>query len=128
MYKFIAIVQHIFDKKMALVDRFYDLLVNKYGIAPSDIIFDLLVFTVDSGNDEKLKGTSQATIEAIRAVKKKYPDVSTILGISNVSFGLPPAGREVLNSVFFYHSLVQSFHNLKKEIYLHVDVVNVRRE
>lgn len=92
-----------FDKKMEVVDRFYDLLVNKYGIEPSDIIFDLLVFTVDSGTDERLKGTAQATINAIKAVKEKYPEVMTILGISNVSFGLPPAGREVLNSVFLHH-------------------------
>lgn len=92
-----------FDKKMEVADRFYDLLVNKYGIPPHDIIFDMLVFTVDSGNDEKLKGTSRATIDSIKAIKEKYPDISTILGVSNVSFGLPAAGREVLNSIFFYH-------------------------
>ncbi|MDH5402303.1 MAG: homocysteine S-methyltransferase family protein [Candidatus Heimdallarchaeota archaeon] len=91
------------EKKKEVTTRFYDLLVNKYGIPPEDIIFDMLVFTVDSGNDEKLKGTSRATIDSIKWIKETYPQVSTILGISNVSFGLPPAGREVLNSVFFYH-------------------------
>jgi 5-methyltetrahydrofolate--homocysteine methyltransferase len=92
-----------YEKKMEVADRFYDLLVNKYNIPPADIIFDLLVFTVDSGNDEKLKGTSRATIDAIKYVKEKYPQTTTILGISNISFGLPASGREVLNSVFFYH-------------------------
>jgi len=94
-----------YDRKIQLADRLYDILVNKYHIPPEDIIFDLLVFTVDSGNDDRLKDTSQATIKAITEVKRRYPKVSTILGISNISFGLPSAARDVLNSVFFYHAV-----------------------
>ncbi|MHA2502410.1 MAG: homocysteine S-methyltransferase family protein [Candidatus Kariarchaeaceae archaeon] len=94
-----------YDKKLEVADRLYHILVDDHGIPPEDIIFDLLVFTVDSGTDETLRGTSQATIKAISEIKRRYPRVSTILGVSNVSFGLPPAGREVLNSVFFYHAV-----------------------
>ena len=53
--------------------------------------------------DANYIGSAAETIEGVRAIKARFPDCKTILGISNVSFGLPPAGREVLNSVFLYH-------------------------
>lgn len=90
------------EKKLAIAKRSYDLLVNKYGIQPEDIIFDPLVFPVGTG-DEQYIGSANATVEGIRLIKETMPDVQTILGISNVSFGLPPVGREILNSVFLYH-------------------------
>lgn len=90
------------DRKLAIAARSYDLLVNKYGLAPRDLIFDALVFPVGTG-DANYQGSAPETVEGIRLVKQHFPDVKTILGISNVSFGLPAAGREVLNSVFLYH-------------------------
>ncbi|KAB2838257.1 methionine synthase, partial [bacterium] len=89
-------------RKLEIARRSYDLLVNKYGIRPEDIYFDLLVFPVGTG-DEQYKGSAVETIEGIRLVKEAFPRVKTVLGVSNVSFGLPPAGREVLNSVYLYH-------------------------
>jgi 5-methyltetrahydrofolate--homocysteine methyltransferase len=67
-----------------------------------DLIFDPLVFPVGTG-DVNYIGSAQATIDGVRAIKARFPECKTILGISNVSFGLPPAGREVLNGVFLYH-------------------------
>jgi 5-methyltetrahydrofolate--homocysteine methyltransferase len=90
------------ERKLAIAQRSYDLLVNKYGLPPEDIIFDPLVFPVGTG-DENYIGSAEETIEGLRLIKAALPRTQTILGISNVSFGLPPAGREVLNSVFLYH-------------------------
>ncbi|MEH7346864.1 methionine synthase [Bacillus sp. JJ1532] len=90
------------DKKLEIAKRSYDLLVGKYGIQPEDIIFDPLVFPVGTG-DAQYIGSAKATVEGIRLIKEAMPEVQTILGISNVSFGLPPVGREILNSVFLYH-------------------------
>jgi len=87
--------------KLDVARRSYDLLVNKYGLAPEDLIFDTLVFPVGTG-DEQYIGSAKETIDGIRLIKEALPGVHTILGISNVSFGLPEAGREVLNSVFLY--------------------------
>ncbi|WP_106767773.1 methionine synthase [Paenibacillus faecalis] len=87
--------------KLQVARRSYELLVNKYGIKSEDIIFDTLVFPVGTG-DEQYIGSAQETIEGIRLIKEAMPECHTILGVSNVSFGLPEAGREVLNSVFLY--------------------------
>jgi 5-methyltetrahydrofolate--homocysteine methyltransferase len=90
------------QRKLEVAQRSYDLLVNKYGLQPEDLIFDPLVFPVGSG-DEKYIGSAVETIEGVRLITEAFPKCSTILGISNVSFGLPAAGREVLNAVFLYH-------------------------
>ncbi|HLB95172.1 MAG TPA: methionine synthase, partial [Nitrospiria bacterium] len=92
------------QRKLAIAKRSYDLLTNKYGLPPRDIIFDSLVFPVGTG-DANYIGSAPETIEGIRMIKEALPEVKTILGISNVSFGLPPAGREVLNAVFLYHCI-----------------------
>ena len=89
------------EDKLAVARRSYELLTGKYGLNPEDIIFDPLVFPVGTG-DEQYIGSARETIEAIRLIKEAMPQCKTILGISNVSFGLPEAGREVLNSVFLY--------------------------
>lgn len=89
------------EDKLEVAKRSYDLLVNKYGLAAEDLIFDTLVFPVGTG-DEQYIGSAKETIDGIRMIKEALPSVHTILGISNVSFGLPEAGREVLNSVFLY--------------------------
>jgi 5-methyltetrahydrofolate--homocysteine methyltransferase len=90
------------EDKLEVARRSYDLLVNKYGMKPSDIIFDPLVFPVGTG-DQQYIGSAKETIEGIRLIKEAMPETKTILGLSNVSFGLPEAGREVLNAVYLYH-------------------------
>lgn len=90
------------ERKLEIATRSYDLLVNKYKISPVDIIFDPLVFPVGTG-DEQYIGSAKATVDGIRLIKEHFPKTLAILGISNVSFGLPPVGREILNSVFLYH-------------------------
>ncbi|MFC5591396.1 methionine synthase [Sporosarcina soli] len=90
------------ERKLEVAERSYDLLVNKWGLAPEDIIFDPLVFPVGTG-DEQYIGSAVETIEGIRLIKEKMPRALTILGVSNVSFGLPPVGREILNAVYLYH-------------------------
>ncbi|WP_138493469.1 methionine synthase [Paenibacillus pinistramenti] len=89
------------EDKLEVAKRSYDLLVHKYGLQAEDLIFDPLVFPVGTG-DEQYIGSAKETVEGIRLIKQAMPECHTILGISNVSFGLPEAGREVLNSVFLY--------------------------
>lgn len=91
------------ERKLAVLTRAYQLLTEKYGIAPEDIILDPLVFPCATG-DAKYIGGAVETMEAIRLAKARLPFAKTLLGISNVSFGLPAAAREVVNSVFLYHS------------------------
>ncbi|MFF2479462.1 methionine synthase [Paenibacillus sp. NPDC058071] len=88
--------------KMEVAERSYNLLVDKYGMNPDDIIFDPNMFPVGSGDPQYI-GSAVETIEGIRMIKEKFPRAKTILGLSNISFGLPDAGREVLNSVYLYH-------------------------
>jgi 5-methyltetrahydrofolate--homocysteine methyltransferase len=88
-------------RKLAVAERSHALLTEKYGLPARDLIFDALVFPVGTG-DKNYIGSAVETIEGIRAIKARFPECKTILGISNVSFGLPPAGREVLNAVFLY--------------------------
>lgn len=89
------------DRKLAVAERSYELLTKKYKLHPRNIIWDPLVFPCASG-DVNYVGSAVETIEGIRLIKQKFPETKTILGVSNVSFGLPPEGREVLNSVFLY--------------------------
>ena len=90
---------HNVDKKIAIAKRIYDVAVNRHGLRPQDLIFDTLTFTLASG-DESLSNSALNTLEGIKRVKEELPGVFTILGVSNVSFGLNPETREVLNSVF----------------------------
>src|SRR5271170_6572720 len=90
------------ERKLAIARRSYELLTEKYGLAPEDIIFDPLVFPCATG-DENYIGGAVETMEGIRVIKQALPDTRTILGISNVSFGLPASAREVVNSVFLYY-------------------------
>jgi 5-methyltetrahydrofolate--homocysteine methyltransferase len=90
------------ERKLAIAQRSYKLLTEKYGLAPEDIIFDPLVFPCATG-DENYIGGAVETMEGIRLIKQALPDTRTILGISNVSFGLPAGAREIVNSVFLYY-------------------------
>jgi len=90
------------ERKLEVFRRSHQILTEEMGMAAEDLWWDALVFPCGTG-DETYIGSAAATIEAIRQVKAELPLTRTILGISNVSFGLPAAGREVLNSVFLYH-------------------------
>jgi 5-methyltetrahydrofolate--homocysteine methyltransferase len=90
------------QRKLAVAERSHNLLTEKYGVPETDIIFDPLVFPCGTG-DTNYVGSALETVEGVRLIKERFPRCKTILGISNVSFGLPAAGREVLNSVFLYH-------------------------
>jgi 5-methyltetrahydrofolate--homocysteine methyltransferase len=90
------------ERKLEIAKRSHRLLTEKYGIPPEDIYWDPLVFPCGTG-DENYIGSAIETIEGIRLIKDAFPKTKTVLGISNVSFGLPQAGREILNSVFLYH-------------------------
>ncbi|HZA49181.1 MAG TPA: homocysteine S-methyltransferase family protein, partial [Myxococcaceae bacterium] len=90
------------QRKLEVALRSFELLTGKYGMAAGDLYFDPLVFPCASG-DQQYVGSGVETIEGVRLVKQQLPRCRTVLGISNVSFGLPTAGREVLNSVFLYH-------------------------
>ena len=90
------------ERKLEVALRSHQILTEKYGVAEEDIIFDPLVFPAGTG-DQNYVGSAAETIEGVRLIKEALPRTKTILGISNVSFGLPPAGREVFNSVFLYH-------------------------
>ncbi len=90
------------ERKLEIAQRSYRLLTGKYRIPPEDIILDPLVFPCATG-DAKYAGGAVETMQAIRLIKESLPHCKTVLGISNVSFGLPAAAREVVNSVFLYH-------------------------
>jgi 5-methyltetrahydrofolate--homocysteine methyltransferase len=87
--------------KMRVATRIYDLATERYGIPPTDLIFDALTFPLGTGQED-LRGDAMATMDAIRRIKSELPGAWTVLGLSNVSFGLKPAIRHVLNSVFLH--------------------------
>jgi 5-methyltetrahydrofolate--homocysteine methyltransferase len=90
------------ERKLAIAQRSYQLLTEKYRLPSEDIVFDPLVFPCATGDANYIGGAVE-TIEGIRLIKQALPDTRTILGISNVSFGLPAGAREVVNSVFLYY-------------------------
>ena len=92
------------ESKLAIAKRMYDLVVNKYKMKPHDLIFDTLTFTLGSG-DEEFRRSAIETIKSLRLIKNEFPDVHTSLGVSNVSFGLSPVSRQVLNSVFLHYAI-----------------------
>ncbi|MFH8749932.1 methionine synthase [Streptomyces rimosus] len=87
------------ENKVAIAERIIEDLTSNWGIRESDILIDCLTFTICTGQEESRKDGVN-TIEAIRELKRRHPDVQTTLGLSNISFGLNPAARIVLNSVF----------------------------
>ncbi len=92
------------DKKLAIARRIFDRVTGVHHIRPSNLVFDTLTFTLGSG-DEEFRKAGVETLEAIRLIKQNMPEVSTVLGISNISFGLKPAARHVLNSVFMHEAV-----------------------
>ncbi|MGZ4745851.1 MAG: homocysteine S-methyltransferase family protein, partial [Oryzihumus sp.] len=89
------------EHKVAVATRLIEALTGEWGMQVSDIVVDTLTFPIATGQEETRRDAVE-TIEAIREIKRRYPDVQTTLGVSNVSFGLKPAARVVLNSVFLH--------------------------
>lgn len=92
------------ERKVEIAHKIYDICVQEYGLAPNALIFDVLTFPITTGQEE-LQTAALETLNAITRVKAELPGVLTILGVSNVSFGLQPHARAVLNSVFLYHAV-----------------------
>src|SRR6476469_2235687 len=90
------------ERKLEVARAIYDIVVGEYGLAAEDLIYDALTFTLATGDAEWIDSAHE-TIEGIRLIKRELPGVFTILGVSNVSFGLDPSARYVLNSVFLHH-------------------------
>jgi 5-methyltetrahydrofolate--homocysteine methyltransferase len=90
--------------KLAIARRLYDFACNKHGLPPSDLLFDPLTFTICTGNaDDRRLGLE--TLDAIAEIARDMPQCQIILGLSNISFGLNPPARQILNSVFLDHAL-----------------------
>lgn len=94
------------ERKLAIAKRIYDLAVNRHGLHPGDILFDPLVLPVTTGVEADRR-LALETIEGTRRISRELPDCHTVVGLSNVSFGLKPAARVVLNSVFL-HELIDA--------------------
>ncbi len=92
------------EEKVTQAERMYDMAVNGHGIDPRNLVFDMLTFTVGSG-DEEYRDAAIQTLEAIRELHIRHPEVGSTLGLSNISFGLDVHARRFLNSVFLHHCL-----------------------
>jgi len=92
------------EEKVAIAKAIHAIAVDECGLRPSDLLFDCLTFTVGSG-DEKLRDAAIQTLNGIRRIKEELPGCMTVLGLSNISFGLPPKARRVLNSVFLHEAV-----------------------
>src|SRR6202049_5073586 len=90
------------DRKLEIARRIHDLARDEFALTPDQLIFDALTFTLATGEAEWID-SARETIEGIRTIKRELPGVLTVLGVSNVSFGLAPHMRPVLNSVFLHH-------------------------
>jgi 5-methyltetrahydrofolate--homocysteine methyltransferase len=90
--------------KFEAAKKIYDIVCGEYGLPPDRLIFDALVFPITTGQEE-LRNAAVETLEGIKRIKQGLPGVLTILGVSNLSFGLTPHARAVLNSVFLYHAV-----------------------
>ncbi len=92
------------QEKVEVAELMYDVGSKQYGLKPWQFIFDVLTFTLATGEAE-FSESAKNTLEGIRLVKQRLPDSFVSLGLSNVSFGLAPSARKVVNSVFLYHAL-----------------------
>jgi 5-methyltetrahydrofolate--homocysteine methyltransferase len=91
-------------QKLAIAERLVDFACHKHGLAQSDLLIDPLTFTIATGNEDDRK-LGQWTLEGIKLISERFPDIQIILGLSNISFGLNAAARAVLNSVFLDHAV-----------------------
>ena len=91
------------DEKVRIARRIHDICVDDHGLRSEDLLFDVLTFTICTGNEDDRR-LGLETLEGIRRVKEELPGVGLLLGLSNISFGINPAARHVLNSVFLHHA------------------------
>jgi len=91
------------EKKLEIAKRLYDVAVNQHGLDPADLMFDPLTFTICTGNEDDRR-LGLETLDGIRLIREALPDCQILLGLSNISFGLKPVARHVLNSVFLDHA------------------------
>ena len=92
------------QEKLEVAELIYEIGTKQYGLKPWQFIFDVLTFTIVTG-DPELADAAKNTLDGIRLVKKKFPECFTVLGLSNVSFGVSTNARKILNSIFLYHAL-----------------------
>jgi 5-methyltetrahydrofolate--homocysteine methyltransferase len=92
------------QEKLEVAELIYETGTKQYGLKPWQFIFDVLTFTIVTG-DPELADAAKNTLDGIRLVKKKFPECFTVLGLSNVSFGVSPNARKIINSIFLYHAL-----------------------
>ncbi len=92
------------DKKVAIAHRIFDLATQKYGIRPVDLIFDALTLPISTGQEE-YRSAGIETLNAVKRIRQELPEVKTVLGVSNISFGLDAYPRRVLNSVFLHEAV-----------------------
>ena len=92
------------DKKVAIAHRIFDLATNKYGLRPVDLIFDALTLPISTGQED-YRTAGIETLNAVKRIKQELPEVKTVLGVSNISFGLDVYSRRVLNSVFLHEAV-----------------------
>ena len=92
------------DWKLEVAHRLYKIATERYGLDPGSLLFDPLTFPLSTGDDD-LRGDGMATLEALKRIKKELPGAYTVLGVSNISFGLNPPARKVLNSVFLHEAV-----------------------
>jgi 5-methyltetrahydrofolate--homocysteine methyltransferase len=92
------------DKKVAIAKRIFDLATRKYGIRPVDLIFDTLTLPISTGQEE-YRSAGIETLNAVKRIREELPEVKTVLGVSNISFGLDAYPRRVLNSVFLHEAV-----------------------
>ncbi|HJS98209.1 MAG TPA: vitamin B12 dependent-methionine synthase activation domain-containing protein, partial [Terriglobales bacterium] len=92
------------DKKLAIAKRIYELATKKYGVRPADLIFDALTLPISTGQEE-YRTAGIETLQGIKRIKRELPEVKTLLGVSNISFGLETYARRVLNSVFMHEAV-----------------------
>jgi 5-methyltetrahydrofolate--homocysteine methyltransferase len=92
------------ERKLEVAERIYERATQLHGIKAEDLVFDVLTFTLGSG-DVEYRDAAIQTIEAIRALRQKHPEVGTTLGLSNISFGLDKDARPYLNSIFLDHCI-----------------------
>ncbi len=92
------------EQKVSIAERIYDIAVNRHGLRAEDLIFDPLTFTLGSGDEDSVNAGIE-TLKGVKLVKERLPGVYTMLGVSNISFGLNPVSRKILNSVFLHEAI-----------------------
>src|SRR5262249_16827061 len=122
------------DRKLAVAERIHRLCTARHGIPAEAIIYDPLTFTIGSG-DEDSRQAGIETLEGIRLIKARVPGARTLLGLSNISFGLKPSPRQILNSVFLNEAITAGLDacivNAKKILPLHKisdEIVEITRD